>query len=307
VSDFQLDPRARARVQVACDVVNKEIGEQRRNIVIVAIAVTIVAIPLLGAFREQTRPILFGAVTLVGLMFAQARRSVSKTYKTLVVGRVVKALGEGLTYTAKSSLDEKAFLGLELFSETPTHFESEDEIGGRKATVSYSVHEVLATRKEGKQTVTIFGGLVVRLDFNKNFRGRTSIVPQGAGNAGSSLLGKLFGKSPQKAAVTLENPDFERIFDVYSTDDQEARYILTPKLMELVLAANAAQGEGELRLGFRDNSLYVTIPSRRDHLEANLFQTVTPDAAIGDLAQVIGFAEKLVDEFQLETRIWSRA
>lgn len=307
MSDFRLDPHARARVQVACDVVNKEIGEQVRNIVIVAIAAAIVAIPLLIAYPDQRRAIAFVAVLLVGATFAQARRTVSKTFKTLVVGRVVKAIGEGLTYKAESSLDKRAFLGLELFNDTPTHFESEDEIGGRKANVSYSIHEVLATRKEGKQTVTIFGGLVVRLDFNKNFRGRTSVVPQGAGNAGGSLLGKLFGSSTQKAAVTLESPDFERIFDVYSTDDQEARYILTPKLMELVLAANAAQTEGELRLGFRDNSLYVAIPSRRDHLEANLFATVTPDSAIGDLAEVIGFAEKLVAEFQLETRIWSRA
>jgi len=309
VTSFRLDPAARARVQVACNVVNEEIGEQRRNVMFVGIGIAIVAIPLLAAYPDNARDILYGALFAMLAMYGYARRQVTKTYKQLVVGRVVKALGDGLTYRAESSLDRRHFLALELFPDQPTSFTSEDEIGGRKANVAYSIHEVRATRRQGKQTVTIFHGLMVRLDFNKNFRGRTTVVPNGAGNAGGSLLADLlhFGSSPRKQQVTLENPDFENIFDVYSTDDQEARYLLTPKLMELVLAANATNSDGQLRLSFLENSLYVAVPSCGNHLEASLSETVTPDSAIGDLAEVIAFAERLVDELQLETRIWSRA
>jgi hypothetical protein len=309
VTAYRLDPAARARVQVACNVVNEEIAEQRRNIVFVGIAVAIVAIPLLMAYPLNRREIAYGALFAIALMVGHARRQVAKSYKQLVVGRVVKALGEALTYKAESSLTERAFLALDLFADTPSSFTSEDEIGGRKANVSYSIHEVRATRRQGKHTVTVFHGLMIRLDFNKNFRGRTTVVPNGAGNAGGSLLGQLFrgGGSPRKEQVNLESPDFENTFDVYSTNDQEARYLLTPKLMELVLAANAANSDGTLRLSFLDNSLYVAVPSRGNHLEASLSETVTPDSAIGDLAQVITFAERLVDELQLETRLWSRA
>ena len=309
MNSFALDPRARARVQVACDIVNKEIGEQWRNIALASIAIAIVAIPIGFAHPEQWRNVIYGAVFLALAVAADARRRVAKTYKTLVVHRVVKALGEGLTYRAESSLTEKAFLAMELFADTPSSFTSEDEIGGRKNNVSYSVHEVRATRREQKRTITIFGGLMIRLDFNKNFRGRTSVVPDGEAVSTGSLLGRLLSAAggQSKAAVRIENPDFENIFDVYSTDDQEARYLLTPKLMELVLAANAANSDGQLRLSFLDNSLYVAVPSRGNHLEASLSETVTPDSAIGDLAQVLAFAERLVDELQLETRIWSRA
>jgi hypothetical protein len=242
-------------------------------------------------------------------MVGYARRQVAQTYKRLVVGRVVKALGNGLTYRPESSFDAKRFRALDVFADNATSFTSEDEIGGRKANVSYSIHEVRATRRQGKQTVTVFHGLMIRLDFNKNFRGQTTVVPNGVSPAGHSLLGGLLdiGGSPRKEKVNLENPDFENIFDVYSTNDQEARYLLTPKLMELVLAANAANSDGQLRLSFLDNSLYVAVPSRGNHLEASLSETVTPDSAIGDLAEVIAFAERLVDELQLETRLWSRA
>jgi len=309
VTGFRLDPQARARVQIACDIVNKEIGEQWRNIAFASIAIAIVAIPLGLSHPEQSRNVAYGALLLAGAVVANARREVAKTYKGLVVHRVVKALGDGLTYKPESSLTRDAFLGMELFANTPTSFTSEDEIGGRKANVSYSIHEVRATRREGKRTVTVFRGLMVRLDFNKNFRGKTSVVPNGEAVSTGSLLGKLLSAAGRdsKAAVRLESPDFERVFDVYSTDDQEARYLLTPKLMELVLAANSMQSEGQLRLAFVENSLYVAIPMRCDYFEASLIGTVTPESAIGDLAQVVAFAERLVDEFQLETRIWSRA
>lgn len=296
-------------MQIACDIVNKEIGEQWRNIALASIAIAILATPAGIAHPDQWRNVLYGALILVAIVVGNARREVAKTYKGLVVHRVVKALGDGLTYRPESSLTEKAFLAMELFADTPTSFTSEDEIGGRKNNVSYSVHEVRATRREQKRTVVIFAGLMIRLDFNKNFRGRTSVVPNGEAVSTGSLLGRLLSAvgSQQKAAVLLENPVFERVFDVYSTDDQEARYLLTPKLMELVLAANAAQSQGTLRLAFVDNSLYVAIPMRCNYFEASLTETVTPESAVGDLAEVIAFAERLVDEFQLETRLWSRA
>lgn len=296
-------------MQIACDIVNKEIAEQWRNIAFAAIAIAIVAIPLALAHPDQLRAITYGAVILASLFVGHARHEVTKTYKGLVVHRVVKALGAGLTYKPESSLTERAFLAMELFADTPTSFTSEDEIGGRKDNVSYSIHEVRATRRQGKHTVTVFHGLMIRLDFNKNFRGKTSVVPNGEAVSTGSLLGRVLSIAGRqsKNAVRLENPEFERMFDVYSTDDQEARYLLTPKLMELVLAANAVQSEGQLRLAFVENSLYVAIPMRCDYFEAKLTGTVTPESAIGDLAQVVAFAERLVDEFQLETRLWSRA
>ena len=36
--------------------------------------------------------------------------------------------------------------------------------------------------------------------------------------------------------MKLENPDFEKTFDVYSTDQIEARYLLSPSMMERLLA-----------------------------------------------------------------------
>ena len=308
MSVLQLDPQARARVQAACDVVNKEAEEQRRKVLIVVVIVAILAIPPFIHFVEYRRAIGLVAALLVGLVVGDARREVTRTYKSLVVSRIVKSLGMGLTYTPESSLTAKAFEAMDLFKDTPSAFRSEAEIGGKKENVSYSIHDVRATKQEGKHTKVIFNGLMIRLDFNKNFLGHTIVIPDGerrvTGLLSQDLLDFSFQK--KKALVTLENPDFERIFAVYSTNDQEARYLLTPKLMELALQANAMQ-EDQIRLAFVQNSLYVSIPLPGNRLEAGLNDKVTPESALGDLLDVIHFADRLVDTFQLETRLWSRA
>ena len=55
---FRLDPAARARVQIACDIVNKEIGEQWRNIAFASIAIAIVAVPVGLAHPDQWRNVV---------------------------------------------------------------------------------------------------------------------------------------------------------------------------------------------------------------------------------------------------------
>ena len=308
MTTLRLDPQARARVQVACDVVNKEIAEQRGKVMVAFVAVALVALPLFVKYPDEWRSIGVGALILVLGVVQLARREVAKTYKGLVVNRVVKSLGSGLTYSQESSLSRDDFNSMDLFVDAPDSFTSEDEVGGKKENVSYSIHEIRATKREGKHTKVVFAGLMIRLDFNKNFRGHTIVVPDRESRALSTFARDLldFTAHEKMAAVNLENPDFERLFSVYSTDDQEARYLLTPKLMELALEANAMQ-ENQIRHAFVKNSLYVAIPSKENRFEAGLNDKVTPESAVGDLVEVINLTERLVDTFQLETRLWSRA
>ena len=58
-------------------------------------------------------------------------------------------------------------------------------------------------------------------DFQKDFQGHTTI-----------LRNSLFKLSSSGSRVKLENPDFEKTFDVYSTDQIEARYLLSPSRSE---------------------------------------------------------------------------
>ena len=333
LSPATLDAATRARVQAGCNFVNTEIARLRKRVTMITIAAFgggLIVWMFMGG--GDPRLPLFGALAVSAFFANRARLELKKSYKGIVVRRMVAALGKGLSYTPESTISRDTFERMDLFSERGDRFESEDQVIGRKGDVPYALHEVRVRRKErnsrnramfgnsaqlialgidafGSRSLRkgnfIFSGLVVQLDFNKHFRGHTVIVP----DAEAKILGGLFGESESrksKSIVRLENPDFENQFAVYGTDDQEARYLITPKLMELIMEAQALLGS-RLRLCFMSNHLWVTVPQDKDRFDVGLFSgTVTPESVLGDFIEVVALAERLVETLELETRIWTK-
>lgn len=304
-----LDAATHARLESACEFVNQKIGAMRSRVLLVSVISAALALLVLAFVRVDAR-LPFGAAALITFITAaHAHRQVSKWYKLMVIRRVVEALGNGLSYSEQSSFTRDQFRTMDLFRDRIDVWKSEDQIGGRRNEVDYTLHEVRAAKRErrGKHTVevVVFRGLIVMLEFNKNFQGHTVVVPDRDGKLLGGLFGELDGRGG-KQRVTLPDADFESQYTAYSTDDQQANYLLTPKLLQLILKARQAL-DAELRLAFVDNNLFVAVPSSRDRFEVGWFASkVTPEDAVGDLADVVHLAEQLIEVLDLETRIWTR-
>ena len=87
--------------------------------------------------------------------------------------------------------------------------------------------------KNGTRTsyTTIFKGLYLIADFNKEINSETYVYSSGR---------KWFSRFKR---VRLEDPVFEDRFNVYSDDQVEARYILTPKIMNRIVELEDRFGE----------------------------------------------------------------
>jgi hypothetical protein len=223
-------------------------------------------------------------------------RPMDREFKTNAVSSVVRALGNGLTYRPSSSLTSSMFEALEMFPWRVHVFFSADEISGSKGPVKYSFHDVQAGIGPA------FKGIVARLEFNKNFSGHTVVIPDSEGRW--PAVGFEQGSRGNKSIVRLEDPDFERVFSVYSTDDQQARYLLTPKFMERLLLAWGLYGGGGMRACFVSNYLVIALPTWRDRFEIE--NRPRPDRIVDDLLELVSLAEELIDTLELETRIWTR-
>jgi hypothetical protein len=303
----RLDADTRARLEAGCAFINHKIAQLRRRVLLVA-AITLVLATITWQLVPAGAMFPFAAAFAVIIFTtAHAHRELARWYKKLVINRVVEALGQGLTYSAASSFTRDQFKALNLFRSRIDQWKSEDQITGARNNVSFALHEVRAARREqqGKHTRTVvfFRGLVAVLEFNKHFHGHTVVVPDGE----AKILGGLLGEADSrggKDVVHVADADFERAFAVYATDGQEAHYLLTPKLIQLVLETR--RRFGDIRLAFYQNSLYVTIPSSRDRFETSLFSRVTPAAALSELAEVAALAEQLISVLDLDLRIWTR-
>lgn len=306
------DRATRERLRQACDAVNAGLARRRRWLVwagivaAVAIGVVVLRAP---AFAPHTAA---AGVALIGALAVYVRASAGREYKASLALELIPLLRPGLTFHAHGSMGRDEFNALRLFSRSADRVVAQDELRGERNGVAFAVEELRATyttssgsgRSRRRTTHTLFRGSVVRLEFNKHFHGHTIVVPRqfGAGWL-DGLVAGLFGGTLD--AITMEDPEFERAFATRATDEQEARYLLTPRFMELVLAARARHGDA-LRLAFRDGTLHVLLPGTRDRFEVPLFGGLSPSDAVGDLEAVLALAEDLVATLDLETRIWSR-
>jgi len=102
-----------------------------------------------------------------------------------------------------------------------------------------------------------FNGLFISIDFNKNFNGKTFILPEEILGYLNEDLQSLLTRSGQEL-IRLEDAKFEKKFIVYSDDQIEARYILSPSLMERILDFRNSTNK-LIKISFVKNKLYMTI------------------------------------------------
>ncbi|MFR7822039.1 MAG: DUF3137 domain-containing protein [Odoribacter splanchnicus] len=190
-------------------------------------------------------------------------------YKENIISSIISYLCQEASYRPESGIAESVFMNSRLFSTSPDRYRSEDLICGKIDKTSFICSEIIAEEKrvttdsKGRRQehwIDIFRGFFFIADFNKNFQGQTVV-----------FRNSWFKLNLGKQRVKLENPNFEKQFDVFSTDQVEARYILTPNLMERLLELDS-RFPGKITVSFRDSSVIIAIPDQTNHFETNIWE-----------------------------------
>jgi hypothetical protein len=221
-----------------------------------------------------------------------------------------------LQYSSLSGISESTFNSCGLFQEG-TDYRSDGLIKGTIGKTQFECASVLAQEvrenvygNNHKQRIILFRGLFCIADANKNFTGATFVVPDNVenvfGHTGHSLQ-ELFARHRfgHCELVSLEDPNFERNFAIYSSDQIEARYLLTPLLMEQISAVQR-NWNLPLHIAFIYGKIFLAIETPQDWFEpSSVFSSVTAEVIQAAHRKIL-MALSLVDEFDLNTRIWGR-
>lgn len=147
---------------------------------------------------------------------------------------------------------------------------------------------------EAKYT-KVFNGIIIKFDMNKNFTGQTLIKPN-----------TLFHLSPQEylQRTVLEGVDFEKKYDVFTTDEVEARYVITPSFMERLNRIKLAFKVKDLSCAFYGNNLFIALPTKRDVFSiCDLNKTLKDEQQYFKMYNEILSIIKLIDHFKLDQKI----
>lgn len=175
----------------------------------------------------------------------------------------------------------------------------EDRLTGERSGVAFEFFE--ARLQERRRTtdskgrtrtrwVTVFDGQCLRFRFHKTFHGRT-LVLRDAG------LFNRFGGRRGMERVKLESNVFEDAFEVYGTDQVEARFLLTPDLMQRLIELEKVFRGGKLRCAFQNEELLIALEGGDLFEPGSMFTPLDNPERVRELLDDFAAIFNLIDSF----------
>ena len=238
-----------------------------------------------------------------------------KQFKEQVIREIIRFIDDGLSYSPSDRMSQKEFVKCGIYQTGIDRYSGDDYVKGKIESTDIEFSEIHAEYKtttydsKGRRQThwhTIFKGLLFSADFNKVFNVKTYVLTDTAEKMFGFLGTKLQKMNKGRGElVKLENPDFESEFVVYSGDQIESRYILSPSLMERILSFKKQTKKG-IQLSFVDSRLYVTVPYSKDLFEPKLFGDIVNFEHIKDYHNDLSLVLDLIQTLNLNTRIWTK-
>jgi len=179
----------------------------------------------------------------------------------------------------------------------------EDHVRGEVGGVPFELAEAFLERKVRRDKRDdydlVFRGLVARYRFPKRFSGRTYVL----GDRG--ILNAFSHAGGGSECVRLEDPRFEERFEVFSDDQVEARYLLTPAFMERLVRL-ADMSDGPMQAAFAGDELLLVIDGRRGYFaQPSPWRDLRCNDHIHDFVEDIAFIREIAEVLKLdaETRV----
>jgi len=299
--------------------------EQRNHGRVITAAIGVAAFLVAAIAGRELMPfsLLFALIVTVTLgaivhnaVAGPAVREFTSGFKQDLVRELIRGLAPGLEYAPDHGIHSDDFQSTQLFATRPDRYKTEDRLSGRIGESNVVMAEIHAeerrTRTDSKGNtetyyVTIFQGILLVADFPKHFQGVTRVLPDNESSLFSGIGKAMQGFFPfgSKDLVRLEDPEFENHFQVYASDQVEARYLLSTSLMRRILDLREAWGAA-VRLSFLNHNIHLAIPCRRNLFEPGLEQSLFEDGPFRRIAGEIRSCLELVEQLNLDNRIWTR-
>lgn len=255
------------------------------------------------------------AAIIIGTMYSKAQGLYRSEFKEKVVRALVALINPEWNYSPDGYIAPGEYYASKLFTKKHDRYKGDDLVVGAIEKTDFRISELHTEYKvttidsKGRRKTTwhtIFRGLFVHMDFNKEIKGETLVLPDTA----EKLFGR-FGRKLQswgsgsRELVTMEDVAFEKLFVVYGTDQIEARYILTPAMMQAMIKIVEAYGK-EVYFSFIGSRVYFAIMIYRDLFEPRIFSSGVRFEDLERMNRNFGLIETLIHQMNLNTRIWTK-
>ena len=280
-------------------------------------------LPILGSvylsiYFDNPIPLALTLIISIGVSYFKIRpiwETYYNEFKEQVIRQIISFIDESLSYNPSSRITQSEFEECGIYRTHIDRYRGDDYVEGviDKTQIKFSeIHAEYKTEtrdSKGRRRThwhTIFKGLLFSVDFNKDFNVKTYVLTDTAEKMFGFLGTKLQSMNKSRGElVKLESPDFEKAFAVYSDNQIEARYILSPSFMERILAFKNYTKK-KIQLSFISSRMYLAVPYSKNLFEPRLFGDIVNFNHIKDYHNDLSLVLDLVNSLNLNTRIWTK-
>ena len=280
-------------------------------------------LPILGSvylsiYFDNPIPLALTLIISIGVSYFKIRpiwETYYNEFKEQVIRQIISFIDESLSYNPSSRITQSEFEECGIYRTHIDRYRGDDYVEGviDKTQIKFSeIHAEYKTEtrdSKGRRRThwhTIFKGLLFSVDFNKDFNVKTYVLTDTAEKMFGFLGTKLQSMNKSRGElVKLESPDFEKAFAVYSDNQIEARYILSPSFMERILAFKNYTKKN-IQLSFISSRMYLAVPYSKNLFEPRLFGDIVNFNHIKDYHNDLSLVLDLVNSLNLNTRIWTK-
>jgi len=260
------------------------------------------AIFLYVTTKEAKLPLftVFGGGMAIAALYAWLMKSIRGETKERIVGGICNYVGWRFQAEAVDRPDlellatygllpkgyhKKTTGGIDWSSGKRSSFE--DQMSGQAHGAQFTSVETHLERKNDDNWQTVFRGQVMTLTFPRKFLGKT-VVLRDKGRFQSKKRGDM-------KRVGLVDPVFEKIFEAYSTDQVESRYLLDPLFMQKLVDLERSVDGKKIRFGFIDGQLLIVVETPNRFEAGSMLKPLTTPDRTQKILDEVGAIYDIVD------------
>jgi hypothetical protein len=299
----------------------QKLEEDRKNIkkriISVAILYTLI---VFGVFFAIVGNFNFDAFIYVGIFYVATLASIyrylisdyTSDFKAKIITPLIYEIDKNLNYHPEMHIPTANFNRSKLFTSKPDKVDGNDYVYGKIDNIEIAFSDFHAQKEQkdakgNRSFETIFQGLFIVSDFHKNFKAETIVLPDSAQKVFGELVGGWLQSNnlSRKQLIKMDNPDFEKEFVVYGTDQIEARYILTHTLMQKLLNYKK-KTKHPIYISFIGGKIYMAIEYNDDMFEPSVFHSLLEYKIAMQYVATLHLAIGIVEELKLNQKLWSK-
>ncbi|MDY0124242.1 DUF3137 domain-containing protein [Sulfurimonas sp.] len=293
----------------------EKLEKNRKNlshrIIMVGIFLTVIAGVAAYSLQGFYEFVLFATIALGGIAYKFLVHDYTHEFKMSVIKPLVHAIDSSLVYASNTHVSDYYFENSRLF-EKPDKLSGNDYVKGLIDGINVQFSDIHAQKRhknsKGRESwSTLFQGLFIVADFNKHFSGETVVLPDSAQSTFGDIIGHWLQSNnmARDELVKMDDPEFEKEFVVYSTDQVEARYILSNSLMKKLLAFQQKSSH-QVHISFVGSHIYMAISYNKDLFEPSVFRSLLDYKVAMEYVKTLHLAIGVVEELKLNQKLWSK-